>query len=71
MSTLMDEFEVFEKPPQKCKVCDWRSGLSEEHRAFFDGLVGENMAKMTRFCADKLGLDAEESTVRKHVHKCL
>lgn len=68
MSSLKDVYEAAIPEPQpKCKVCDWLLQQSPEDREFFETNVRKNMAFMARVCADQLGLDAEETTVRKHV----
>lgn len=65
--SLDDEFNEFLEKPLKCKVCDWVKIQDDETRAFFNRHAPSNVAKITTFCQDRFGLDANETTVRKHV----
>jgi hypothetical protein len=68
--SLADLYQAAQPPSKKkCKVCDWYDQLSDNDKAFFDEKASDNVAFMTRVCVDHLGLEAEESTVRKHVRE--
>lgn len=68
--SLADLYEAAKPlPDKKCKVCVWYRQLSDADKVFFDEKAHANMSFMTRVCVENLGLDAEETTVRKHVRE--
>lgn len=67
--SLDDEYTDYLKKPRVCKVCAWLRELREQKPdavVFFQRRGPDNVAKMTRFCHEKLGLEANETTVRDH-----
>lgn len=64
--SLDDEYTEFLAKPRNCKVCKWLSTADDEAKDFFNRRGPDNVAKIARFCSDKLGMEANETTVRKH-----
>lgn len=67
--SLDDAYTEYLAKPRNCKVCKWLAEQTQETRDFFTRRGRDNGSKMARFCQEKLGMDANETTVRKHFNE--
>lgn len=67
--SLDDEYSDYLKTPRKCKVCTWLNTQERDIREFFQRRGRDNGKKMAQFAQQKLGMEANETTVRKHFNE--